>query len=392
MTDEILRSMERAASRDANDTAAREALERAWIRAGRGWSGERLVRNDRGNMAVSEERGVLRWLMEPIAALGIQLVYVPGGETECRACGGTGWNSWHGYSGPERDGCEECHDPKPGVKTIKPFYISRYPVSWREYRTFCEATIGERIPTFPWEELRPENSRHPVVRVTYDDAVDFCEWSGLRLPTRYEWSWAALGPKVAHGADEHLYENENSFDDEAPLTTGKCRCLRCGDAGVGLHERPCMRRRRYPWGDDPASDDRCVWSGHTTHGRRFTAPLTSPWCVSCGAMCEAVARTGRRLACCHACSQDGTRHEERPARPAGASWCGAHDMAGNVWEWRSDASCLGGSFMTEGGPQLYEDLALSRRLFDNNGLAWTPGFQRSDIGFRVAISANGGVQ
>ena len=51
-------------------------------------------------------------------------------------------------------------------------------------------------------------------------------------------------------------------------------------------------------------------------------------------------------------------HEHRlvPSRPLGASWCGAQDMAGNVWEWtdRFDSrggGVLGGSFRSELGPR-----------------------------------------
>ena len=123
---------------------------------------------------------------------------------------------------------------------VDTFYIDMHEVTVGEYRQFVEAT-GHREPE--WGEIAPyaPTDQHPIVLVSWHDAMAYAKWAGKRLPTEAEWEKAARG-----GSVEKTYPWGN-------LTPRNNRC-NYADRNLSI----------YWWADQEADD-----------GYTFTAPVGS---------------------------------------------------------------------------------------------------------------------
>jgi formylglycine-generating enzyme required for sulfatase activity len=73
--------------------------------------------------------------------------------------------------------------------TVTDFYMGRYPVTNEEYGRFLEANPGIKEPEF-WGYRNFNQSRQPVVGISWDNAKKFAEWVGLDLPSEAQWEYA----------------------------------------------------------------------------------------------------------------------------------------------------------------------------------------------------------
>jgi formylglycine-generating enzyme required for sulfatase activity len=104
------------------------------------------------------------------------------------------------------------------------FWMARVPITNAQYRFFVQAADYE--PPKHWGEGRPPKGKesHPVVNVSWDDAVAYCSWlsevtgRSVTLPSEAEWEKAARGSK-----DRRAYPWGDAFD-----------ATRCNSLALGL--------------------------------------------------------------------------------------------------------------------------------------------------------------
>lgn len=240
---------------------------------------------------------------------------------------------------------------------IAPFYLDTYEVTNKQWRIFLDATgrkpSSDLLAYWKDGKIPDGHERRPVVYVTQSEALEYCRWAMKRLPTEFEWEYAARGPQ-------------------------------------GL---------AFPWGnqfDDP--DPR-----FDANGKRIL-PKDDPFDPS------TLVRGGDRANC-------GDTSGKREAAnvggfPKSASPVGAHDMAGNVWEWTSSPATgypgtkpfkFTGIYLkneTISGFFDSNQIVIRGGCFDSKGTAMLsavrlpvgPGFSLNTVGLRCVRSVRAGTE
>ncbi len=222
-------------------------------------------------------------------------------------------------------------------------WLYKHEVTNEQYGKFLAAT-GHK--PHDWWGSYKTHKLLPVNNVTWHDAVAYARWAGGELPTEAQWEWAARGP------EGRLFPWGSSWD--------RTRCCSA----------------EY-WAKEALNDYDAWESWYKSIGKQKDED-TGRWSGSVSTTIAHIKSVG--------------------SYSAGASWCGAHDMAGNLWEWCADwygsdyykssptkdpvGPASGGARVLRGGSWDY-DASNCRSAYRLNG---DPAYASGLVGFRISRS------
>ena len=136
--------------------------------------------------------------------------------------------------------------PAREVTIARPFYIGKTEVTNGQYRRFMQANPDYRgeddvdpaydlyLLHFKDKSVMSEADEYPVVWVSWHNAMAFCAWAGLQLPSEAQWEYACRAGTTTRYS---FGDDEQNLHDYA-----------WADLAAGHRTHPVATKRPNPWG------------------------------------------------------------------------------------------------------------------------------------------------
>jgi len=124
--------------------------------------------------------------------------------------------------------------PEHEVTITQPFYMGTTEITVAQFQRFIDANPNYDVDDDRWKEPGfSQDDDHPVVWVSWQNAVDFCDWLSrkegkiYRLPTEAEWEYCCRagkpGTRYGHGDDDTQLEDYAWFQHDSGGGTHRVR-------------------------------------------------------------------------------------------------------------------------------------------------------------------------
>ena len=158
---------------------------------------------------------------------------------------------------------------------IDAFYIDKYEVTVGEYKDFIHAT---EYSAPDWSKIAEDSptDQHPIIHVSWHDAMAYAKWAGKRLPTEAEWEKAARG-----GLMNQKYPQGSSIDaSKANYGLDVGGTVPVGQYPANDYDLYDMAGNVWEWCSDPyddVEDSRVLRGGSWLDTARFVRVSVRGW-------------------------------------------------------------------------------------------------------------------
>lgn len=279
--------------------------------------------------------------------------------------------------------------------TLPAYFIGKFEVTNAEYKAFLDATGARSYPRYWRDRQYPSGkANHPVLFVSLEDARAYCKWASdqsgrvFAVPTAAQWEKAARGPQgllypwgneIGSSFDRATGKLHSRFNYNA-VTAASLLSERGAEPASYVHEKSTYRGK---------ATTIAGIAGYAKEGRVTPFSISDSGNVSGWVNHDTY--TGfiytdvyRRL------MDSGGNTSAVGAFPNGVSAYGAHDMAGNVFEW-TETMITAGTGAEKGrkvndvrGGSWYANGSSAKATGIGEGRAASGAYH--SVGFRVVIN------